>query len=282
MFRQIKLFGVLMALIVFSLCASTEAATNWNTNVIQAKGEGLPAAWATTPAQARMSAKNAAIADARRNLLAIVKGVHIDATTTVENYMVQNDVIIQKVNGVVQGARIVAESSTGDGGYQVTLEMPIFGGKYSLAETVIERPTTIEPIPTPAPDYRPPVDYTPPSIPDYRPTHSAGNYTGLIIDCRGLGSLNPVMSPVIKNSSGQKIYGHKNLDYDRIIREGMASYANDMSMTTRAGSNPLVVRAIRLEDLNATPVVSMEDADMILYENDKTHFLENIAVVFFY
>ena len=90
------------------------------------------------------------------------------------------------------------------------------------------------------------------------------------------------MSPVIKDAHGQKIYGHKNLDYDRIIREGMATYAQDMSQASRAGSNPLIVRAIRLDDLHATPVLTSEDAQMVLYENTKSHFLENIAVVFLY
>ena len=94
--------------------------------------------------------------------------------------------------------------------------------------------------------------------------------------------LNPVMSPVIKKVGGQKIYGHKNLDYDRIIREGMASYAQDMSQAARAGSNPLVVRAVALDDLNANPVLSEADADLVLYENGQSHFLDNIAVVFLY
>ena len=282
MLRQLKFFGVLLAAIVLSLCTSAEAAPNWNTSVIQAMGIGVPPTWAISPAQATALARTAALADARRNLLAEIKGTQVDAETTVENHMVKSDLITTRITGIIKGARIVSEGPIEGGGYQVTLEMPMFGGDNSLAGTVIERPQTIEPIPTPAPDYRPPTDYTPPQIPDYRPTHSGGNYTGLIIDCRGLGTLNPVMSPVIKNDRGKKIYGHKNLDYDRVIRDGMASYARDMNQAGRAGSNPLVVRAVRIEDLNATPVLSREDADMVLYENGKTHFLEDLAVVFLY
>ena len=62
----------------------------------------------------------------------------------------------------------------------------------------------------------------------------------------------------------------------------MATYAQDMSQAGRAGSNPLIVRAIDLDDLNANPVLSMDDANMVLYENNKSHFLDNIAVVFLY
>lgn len=282
MLRTFKLFGVLLAAIILSISTQVNAAPNWNTNTIQVTGTGVSnPAMAVTPAHASMMARRAAMADAYRQLLEVVQGVNVDAETTVEQMMTTSDVIKVRVTGIVKGARIVSEGELSGGGYSVTMELPLFDGAGSLAETVIERPKAVEPFPTPAPDYRPPVDYTPPSMPDYRPTYG-GNYTGLIVDCRGIGTINPVMSPVIKNANGQKIYGHLNLDYDRIIREGMATYAQDMSQATRAGSNPLIVRAVRLDDLNANPVLSIEDSDMVLYENSVSHFLDNIAVVFLY
>ena len=261
-----------MAIILFAVSGKVDAAPNWNTNTIQVTGTGVanPAA-AVSPAHASMQARRAAIADAYRQLAEIVQGVQVDAETTVEQMMLTSDIVKTRISAVIRGAVITSEGELSGGGYSVTMELPLFGGQGGLAETVIERPTYIEPFPTPAPDYRP-------------PTHSShgGNYTGLVVDCRGLGTLNPVMSPVIKKVGGQKIYGHKNLDYDRIIREGMASYAEDMSQAGRAGSNPLVVKAVALDDLNANPVLSAADADLVLYENNKSHFLDNIAVVFLY
>ena len=108
-----------------------------------------------------------------------------------------------------------------------------------------------------------------------------GGYTGLIIDCRGLG-LNPVMSPVIKNEKGVKLYGHENLNYDLVIRDGMVNYANNQGQAGRAGSNPLVLKASRLEDHNANPVVSVNDGNKILVENGSSGFLNKTAVVFMY
>lgn len=285
MLRKFKLLGVLLAVILFAVSGKADAAPNWNTNTITATGYGVPNPnFMSTPAQAMGMARTAAIADAQRNLLAAIKGVNVDAETTVENMMTTSDIIRTRVQGVVKGARIIDEGEVAGGGYSVTMELALFNGEGSIAETVIERPTYVEPFPVPAPDYRPPVDYTPPSIPDYnpQPTYSGGKYTGLVVDCRDLGRLNPVMSPVIKDAHGEKIYGHKNLDYDRVIREGMATYAQNMSQASRAGSNPLIVRAIGLDDFNANPVLSMEDADMVLYENNQSHFLDNIAVVFLY
>ena len=272
---KLKLIVVLLAAIFFAVSGKADAAPNWNTNTIQVTGMGVANPnMAVTPAHASMLARRAAISDAYRQLLEVVQGVNVDADTTIENMMVQSDVIRVKVTGVVKGARIIDEGELAGGGYSVTMEISMFGGEGSLAETVLERPTYVEPIPAPAPEYRPPVI-------DNRPTYSGG-YTGLIVDCRGLGGVNPVMSPVIKNDNGQKIYGHKNLDFDRIIREGMASYARNMSETSRAGSNPLIVTAIDVEDHNANPVLSNSDADLVLYENSRSHFLENIAVVFLY
>ena len=281
---KFKLLDVLLAIIFFAAQGHVAAAPNWNTNTIQVTGEGMgDPAKAISSEHLMAMAKRAAIADAHRKLAEAINGVQVDAETTVEQMVLTSDIVRTKVHALVRNARIVDESALAGGAYSVTMEIPLFGGSGSLSESVITRPTKIEPFRVPAPDYRPPVDYTPPAIDDYQPTYRRdGNYTGLIVDCRGLGRINPVMSPVIKDEHGEKIYGHKNLDYDRIIREGMASYARSMSEASRAGKNPLVVRAIALDDLNATPVLTDEDADMVLYENKSSHFLDDIAVVFLY
>ena len=276
MIKHLKLFGVLLAAIFLAMSAKVDAATDWNTNKIQVTGMGVPnPRLATTPAHAAMMARRAALADAYRQLAEAVNGVQVDSETTVEQMMLTSDVVKTKISATIRGAQIVSEGELAGGGYSVTLELPLFGEGNSIAETVLERPAVVEPFPMPAPDYRPPVI-------DSRPSYDGGKYTGLVVDCRGVGQINFVMSPVIKNADGQKIYGHQNLDYDRVIREGMATYAQDMSQAARAGSHPLVVKAIYLDDLNANPVLSMDDADLVLYENSQSHFLDNIAVVFLY
>lgn len=106
-----------------------------------------------------------------------------------------------------------------------------------------------------------------------------GVYTGLIIDCRGLG-LQTAMSPVIKNIKGTKIYGHKNLDTDKITSIGMVDYVRDPKKVSRAGTNPLIVKAISLDDFNSNPIVSLIDSNRILIENHVTKFLKDLKVVF--
>lgn len=118
------------------------------------------------------------------------------------------------------------------------------------------------------------------SVEEYA-TAAQGNYTGLIVDCRGLG-LKTAMSPVIQNVNGTKIYGHKNLDVDKIISIGMVDYATTPENSSRAGSNPLVVKAIALDNFNSTPIVSILDSNKILIENHATKFLKDLKVVFLY
>lgn len=118
------------------------------------------------------------------------------------------------------------------------------------------------------------------SVEEYA-TAAQGDYTGLIIDCRGLG-LKTAMSPVIQNANGTKIYGHKNLDVDKIISIGMVDYASSPENVSRAGSKPLIVKAIALENFNSTPIVSIIDSNKILIENHATNFLKDLKVVFLY
>ena len=108
-----------------------------------------------------------------------------------------------------------------------------------------------------------------------------GDYTGLVIDCRGLG-LKAVMSPIIQNINGTKIYGHKNLDLDKIISSGMVDYVTTPENISRAGSKPLVVKAVALDNFNSTPIVSIADSNKILIENHATKFLKDLKVVFLF
>ena len=268
--RKFGILGIFLAAFLVVTSLKADAATDWNSGVITATGTGIPTT-GTSGAQARILARRAAIADAYRQLLETTQGVQVDAETTVEMMMVTSDVIRTKVSGIIKGAQIVSENITPDGGYEVTMQIGMFGSG-SLADAVIERPAEIVPFPAPQP--------TMPSQPTVTVTISGG-YTGVVIDCRGLG-LNPGMSPVIKDASGTKLYGHTNINPDYVIQHGMASYAHDMGMASRAGSNPLVIKAVSLADHNANPVISIDDGNRMLLENNSGGFLSQTAVVFLY
>ena len=63
----------------------------------------------------------------------------------------------------------------------------------------------------------------------------------------------------------------------------MASYTTSFTTNvSRAGANPLVIKAVNVEGLGSkcNPVVSTADADRIFSANKSAHFLEQCAVVF--
>lgn len=274
-----KLTAMLSAVILtLAMLAVTfaEGQVDWNKGVIRSigMGAGKPEYQKKNPGVYRAQAKRAAIMDAQRNLAETVNGVRVTSESTMEDMILQSDVVRTRIDSMIKNMTEVSSKYSDDGVYEVVLEMPIFGATNSLSEVAFI-PFKDEP----KVSFPSPVDN---SIIN-QPTIINNNYTGLVIDCRGLGGLNPVMSPVIKNASGQAIYGHQNLDYDKIIVNGMASYANDVNdeiSRSRAGSNPLVVKAVKLSDFNANPIVSAEDSDKILATNQHNKFLDNCAVVF--
>ena len=277
-----RIFSCLTALLLtMFLFAEVHAEpVDWGDKSITVTGMGTAnPAMARTQAHASMMARRAAIADAYRQLAEMVQGVQVDAETTVEQMMLTSDIVKTRVSAVIKGAVIVSEGELTGGGYSVTMKLPLFGNN-GLSAAVIALPSTPPSMPADS-QTGDSVGFTIISGGERSPMAAIGGFTGLIIDCRGL-NLNPVMSPVIKNVKGVKLYGHENLNYDLVVRDGMVNYANDRGMAGRAGSNPLVIKAKALEDHNANPVVSEEDGSRILIENGATGFLNKTAVVFLY
>ena len=273
-------------LMLFALTATVFAEANFETSEVTAEGYGTPPA-GYTDARGYLLARRAAIVDAQRVLAECIAGVQVDAETTVENMAVANDTVKTRVSALVKNARVVNEKMEA-GAYHVTLAMPMYGARASLASAVLPKVDNPVPFATPTPQ-QPAI--TPPPV-DERPTTtvtttvtitptsmSTGNFTGLVVDCSGL-ELRPAMSPVIYDDNGTPIYGHRNLDSKKVISKGMASYTTaDTANFARAGANPLVVRAVAVDRM-ANPVIAAADAQRILAANNATHFLDDCAVVF--
>lgn len=298
--RNVRILMMLTAMIAVLMLSSLSVfaaeSVDWGNSTITVTGSGIAPANARSAAQARMMARRAAVVDAYRQLAEAIKGVNVDSETTVQNMMVVDDTTKTKVSAFIQGAKILSEQVTADGGYEVTMTVSMFGVSNSLASAVMPKPAAVEAFPQPVAAVAPSVQVTvtvntqsavpAASVPATGSSAAAapagkaiGGYTGLIVDCSGLG-LKPVMSPVIKNASGQPIYGYKNLDYDRVVSNGMAGYTSDVHNAVRAGTNPLVVRAIGLDNHNGNPIIATADANRVLIENGATGFLDRTAVVF--
>ena len=270
-FIAATIFAIMTSGIVFA--EESAVGINWEKGVIRASGLAAGKASTKNKGLRRAQAKQAAKMVAQRNLAESVEGVQVTSDASARDLELEYDIIKTSVNATIKGMTEISTQYFNDETCEVVLEMPLFGSSRSLAKSVFLpfREEQKEDFPKPSVTV---------NIMN-EPTASRQKYTGLIIDCRGM-NLNPVMSPVIKNADGQAIYGHKNLDYDKIIERGMVSYVNsdNSEAKSRAGNNPLLIKAVALEGNNANPVVSVSDADNILQANQYGKFLDNCAVVF--
>lgn len=262
----------------------------WENNTLQAVGYGAPNKNKGNSGVAKAFARRAAIMDAYGNLAKQAGAVRITK---------DKNLLRSEVDVLLKGAEIISEEYDELGNCTVVMRIPIYGITNSVAKVAF-KPVAKENFLSPSEDVK-----------------TEGNYTGLIIDC-GDEELNPVLSPVIRNENNQSIYSYSNLDYDKVISKGMIDYkrktnvnadpqSQDMILLlsaeelkkkfiqngsnllvdneygnniSRAGSNPLVIKAVNMGDDNTCPIISAEDSDKILAENGLSHFLDDGAVVF--
>ena len=277
-----RLFSVLLAVCVLALSSVAMAATDISNGVVRVTGIGAPG-------QPPYLGFIAARADAQRQLVAEVNGVQVDSETTVELSMVQNDTIKTKVSGLVKGARIV-QQGTNEYGYFVVMEMSVFGAN-SIASAVIPQ--------VPQQNFLQPADVAPSvsttvivnnnvgTVPAVNPNQATvgnlygatGQYTGLIVDCTGLG-LQTAMAPAVYTDGKKVVYGLEHFSHDQVINRGYVGYSTSTTAgVQRAGSNPMIVKAQSIEHF-FNPVISKEDAAKILAENQMNGFLSAGNVVF--
>ena len=135
-----KLILIPVVALTFNACSTTnpeQNATMANTQVskpamyglettptatFSAFGEGLPPLDTYSPAQARVLAKRAAIADAQRQLASKLYGVKINAKDTVKDAMLRSSLIESRVHGLIKGATIKYDEYK-DGLYRVEMEI---------------------------------------------------------------------------------------------------------------------------------------------------------------
>lgn len=240
----------------------TSGKVDWTTGVITAVGIGAPPAQPANAAQARAMAERAAQVVAYRNLLEAVKGVRVDSTTTVENFMVTSDVIKTQVSGIIQGATVMDKKYMSDGSVEVTVGMKLSG---ALAEALLPKGMG-----------------TPPTT-ALTPGAAAGQvYTGLIVDARGLG-IRPAMAPKILNEDGKEVYGSAWINRDWAVREGMVGYLKDPAAAQanpRVTDKPLLVKAVKVSgDARVDTVISNADAATLQSATQNLSMLEKCRVI---
>lgn len=236
---------------------------NWSKGIVQATGIGAPPEKLYGKPSARPMALRAAKLDAYRNILEVVRGVRINSTTVVRDYAVESDVIMSKVEGMVQGAEVVKKEYLSDGTVEITLQMDLRGG---FSQLVL--PEEIQPLE---------------SITPLVPVQSSSAvYTGLVVDARGLRA-RPAMSPKVLDENGQEVYGSAFVSREYAVQQGMSGYTKNVDAARsnqRVTDNPLVVKGLRVEGAGHSDIViSNADASMLRSASENLSFMKKCRVM---
>ncbi|HPI13451.1 MAG: hypothetical protein QM472_08935 [Spirochaetota bacterium] len=124
-----------------------------------------------------------------------------------------------------------------------------------------------------------PWDYPDMELPVIDNTPLKTDYTGLIVDGRGL-KLEPMLFPSIYDENGVEIFGRIFIDSRYALKNGMASYCHtedEAKALKRAGDRPYY--SVALKSLNACPVISEKDARRVLGAQATRNSLKRCRVV---
>jgi hypothetical protein len=239
---------------------------DWTNRIIYSKGIGAPNPDMPEAAQ-RPGAIRAAQQVALRNALETLKGIYLNSSTTVENFMVKSDVITSKVSGFVRGFEQKGkERYMSDGSVEVTMQIPLDGvggiDDQLLGSTIGAKP----------------------SITAFEGTagKKAMVFSGLIIDCRGL-HVKPALAPKIIDEEGREVYGSAYVTRDWAIKYGIVGYSKDVKAAAkldRVGKTPGQIKAVKAQGDNATDVViSAADAADVRSAAQNLKFLSECRVI---
>lgn len=248
---------------------SDSAKLDWNKSVIKVTGSGVPPEKGSL-AQKRTMAIRAARIDAYRQLLEAVNGIHVSSETVVKDFVTESDTIKTKVEGLLKGFEQVGEPRyMSDGSVEIDVQVRLFG-KESLASVLM--PEEIKKIKND-------------TIPDTKiePKEVAEEYTGVIIDCKGV-DVEPAMSPALYDSEGSQVYvGNLPIDPDYVINDGIVAYSKSMDeakKNSRVGKNPLVLKAVKsFGNFKSDIVLKNEDVKTLLGADKNKSFLKEFKVV---
>jgi len=268
---------------------------DWENKIVYAVGDGVPPKDAISPAQARARAKRAATDEAYAALLEAAQEVRVDAESTTRNFVNDNRVARNKVEGFVKNAEIEKLKQFEDGSFQIMMKMPMVGkGGLSTALYPVQRgnvvqvrtvyeisQSTVAAQPTPASPEMPREAPQTPGAPPPQSSKPEPSFTGLIIDAKGLDA-KPALFPRILTAGGQTVYDVAIPNPNAAVEEGLVEYRKsleDAKKLARVGANPLVVKAKQIGGkYSADIVLSEEDSRKILEADGRAKFLGDAKV----
>ncbi len=206
--------------------------------------------------RARSDASARAREDAFEGIIASLKHIRLDSRQDFAGLLSSDETMQGRLSGLL-GSRLVLKEYPADF-YSVRCEARLSMGDL-IASLPFEFPQHEFPL----------IDDTP----------LASDYSGLIIDARGLG-IEPMVFPSVLNEDGLEIYGRIYIDGRYASRHGMAAYCyteDEAKAHRRAGRRPFYT--VALKNMNGSPVISDRDAKKILASRASRNNLKKCRLI---
>lgn len=240
-------------------------AIDWSEGTVRVTGSGAPPDRGSL-AQKRLMAERSATADAYRQLAEAMYGIRVNSETLVRDYVVESDVIKTYVQALIKGAQKIDLRYLDDGTVEVDFVVKLYtsaglsGALQPQKHVAPPPPVSLEANPEP------------------------GNYTGIIVDCRGLG-IKPAMSPAIVSKDGGEVYlGNLPVSPDFVINHGIVGYARTLAQArqnSRVGGSPLVIKALNASgNFNTDALIDEHDTQQLMGLEAKGKVLSEAHVIF--
>jgi hypothetical protein len=232
-----------------------EGQVNWVEGYINAVGEGT-ATPSGNKAKDQLRALRAATVLAQRALLEIVKELKIDSQTKVQNKMAQDDVISTRIEGTVQGAKIVKQDVRWEAETPIaTVEMRICLGGIGTCKSEKSIVNALGLDRKDEPPYVPHQrldDIVPKQEITFAKTQdilydTSKPVTGVIFNLQGLFFERVILPVVITIADGNKpftVYSVKNVEPQVIRTYGIIRYADSVEQAKQnpyLGNNIIIV-----------------------------------------
>ncbi|MCF7935331.1 MAG: hypothetical protein K9L28_03170 [Synergistales bacterium] len=214
---------------------SENAKINWTDQYIEARGQAVPPTGKEGTAQGKLLARRGAFVDLQRNLLEFIKGVRVDAETTMENFMV-DDYVKTEVSGTIKNVQVVEADWDGEI-YTVVGRVRLEKIRTAVVSALPEQPE--------------PKDVPP------KPEPRGTKLTGMVLDARHL-PLIPAMTFKVFDENGKPVYGLDFVDRERFLASGLCDYQSNISYAKgapRVTDNPVTVKAVRTKSPQNVDIV---------------------------
>ena len=201
-------------------------------------------------------------------MLQVLKAALYDRDWTVGSYLSSHSLVQRRLERMNLTSERLGTKYLSDGTVSSEYEFPLTGAVLGLMLPVRSAPRLLGRTACPCCGQPWPEGKEPPAgvKPVPYETGDAPQYTGILIDAKGLDS-RPALFPQVVTESGDDVFSADFAKPEQVAQYGLVGYFHDRTQALtadRVGSNPLIVRALGATGTNSCDlVISQADAARI-------------------